>query len=599
MQREATSRSPEGVRLAEHIRLLRRRWWAVVLCAAVAAVAAYGFSSAQTPQYESTSQLFVKDPGGTTLFNSSAGGILGFDPERLIATQIEIIKSQPIVDAATSRLKDAGFEPRIETLKVTSVPQTNLINVAVTTPSPSRSRAAAGAMVDSYLAAFRKQVLDELSAQARELQPKIGDLKAQIAGLDNQIRDLQRQVDEQVGVAGSSSTRSTSTTTTPDSSLLDRLNALKNERESAQSQLATYQGKLDQIQVDSGLRSESVLLSVPPGLPTTPVSPKPVRTAVIGLVIGVMLGIGLAFLVDFLDDSIRTRDDALLALDVPSLGFIPKVADWRRHDEARVLAVDEPESAATEAFRALRTNVRFAALSRDAKVIMVTSPGVSEGKTFITANLAAVAAEAGQKVVVVDGDLRRPRLHRYARLSNEEGLTTAMLGERLLMDLLRPPRWERVPPGLLVMTSGPAPPNPSELLSLRQVGDVLATLRAQADLVLVDSAPVVPVTDSAVLAGHCDAVLMVARAPSTSKRAARHAMERLRAVEVEVTGFVLNAASLEAVDVPYYYYGSYAPSTAGRRRRLFGRFRRSGADSGSAAEGNGVKTTTERASRTT
>lgn len=532
----------ERDRRGDYLTVLRRRWWVVAACSVLLAGAIYGLSSIQTPQYQATTQLLVKDPGSSVIFDRT-GGVVS-DPKRLVETQIQLIRSHPVLELAQTKLAEAGIADDVrELLRVSSVPNTNLVNVTITHPTPTSAQALSAAVADAYLEQFRRQTLNELAAQASELEEKIGSIRTQVRDLDGRIAETQKQVDD----SGRAAT----------SSVTERLASLRKERDQALAQQSVYQTKLDQVQVDSTLRSQSVLLAVPAAVPTVPVSPRPVSAGMLGLAAGLVIGVGLAFVFDLLDDSIRTREEATAVLGAEPLGLIPRVADWKRDEDAKVVTISEPDSVTSESFRSLRTGVRFAALSRGANVIMVTSPGASEGKSFVATNLAVVAAEAGQRVVLVDADLRRPRTHRFVRLTNHEGLTTAMLGERAIADLLRRPIWPRVAGRLAVLTSGPVPPNPSELLGMERMAQLIATLRTMADLVIVDSAPAVPVTDAAVLASQCDAVLVVVRARSTSRRASRVAMERLRAVGANVLGFVLNGAAPGSEELPSYYYQAY------------------------------------------
>jgi non-specific protein-tyrosine kinase len=214
-----------------------------------------------------------------------------------------------------------------------------------------------------------------------------------------------------------------------------------------------------------------------------------------------------------------------------------------------LITVSEPRSPLSEAYRALRTNVDFASLDRTLKTLVVTSAELGEGKSTTLANLAVVSAQAGRKVVLVDADLRRPTLHLVFGLGNDTGLTTAMMDEAALAS---PPLQETGIEGLSVLTSGPLPPNPAELMGSRRMEEVIATLAEKADQVLFDTPPVVAVTDAAVLATKVDGVLLVISAGKTRREYARTAVQRLEQVNARLVGAVLTNVQMGAGFKGYY-----------------------------------------------
>jgi non-specific protein-tyrosine kinase len=211
--------------------------------------------------------------------------------------------------------------------------------------------------------------------------------------------------------------------------------------------------------------------------------------------------------------------------------------------------ISEPRSPISEAYRALRTNLDFAGLDQALVTLLVTSAGVGEGKTTTLANLAVVSAQAGRRVILVDADLRRPSLHRTFGLGNETGLTTAMMDEAVLAS---PPLQQTEIEGLSVLTSGPLPPNPADLMGSRRMEEVIAALKGQADQVLFDTPPVVAVTDAAVLATKVDGVLLVISAGKTRREYARAAVQRLEQINARLVGTVLTNTQMGAGFKGYY-----------------------------------------------
>ena len=216
---------------------------------------------------------------------------------------------------------------------------------------------------------------------------------------------------------------------------------------------------------------------------------------------------------------------------------------------AELITVSEPRSPISEAYRTLRTNLDFASLDQAVKTLVVTSAGVGEGKSTTLANLAVVSAQAGRKVILVDADLRRPMLHRIFALGNETGLTTAIMDEAAMAS---PPLQETGIAGLSVLTSGPLPPNPAELMASRRMEEVIAALAGQAEQVFFDTPPVVAVTDAAVLATKVDGVLLVISAGKTRREYARTAVQRLRQINARLLGTVLTNVQLGAGFQGYY-----------------------------------------------
>jgi capsular exopolysaccharide synthesis family protein len=215
----------------------------------------------------------------------------------------------------------------------------------------------------------------------------------------------------------------------------------------------------------------------------------------------------------------------------------------------QLITISEPRSPISEAYRTLRTNLDFANLDKALKTLVVTSAGVGEGKSTTLANLAVVSAEAGRKVILVDADLRRPTLHQVFDLDNDAGLTSTMMDEAALAS---PPLHETPVAGLFVLTSGPLPPNPADVMGSRRMEEVIAALADQADQVFFDTPPVVAVTDAAVLATKVDGVLLVVSAGQTRRDHARTAVQRLQQINARLVGTVLTNVQMGVGFQGYY-----------------------------------------------
>ena len=312
------------------------------------------------------------------------------------------------------------------------------------------------------------------------------------------------------------------------------------------------------LETPTGQQSSPVKVSVvrTADLPQGPVSPRTKLNIALGLLVGLAVGVGGAVLRETLDTSLKGADEIQQALDLPTLGIIAYDPDA----EKRPLIVHvDPQSTRAEAFRQLRTNLQFVDVDRKPRSIVVTSSVPSEGKTTTTCNLAIALTQAGLRVILVEADLRRPRLASYLGLEGAVGLTDALVGRTDLDDVLQP--WGDG--NLQVLASGPTPPNPSELLGSEQMGELLEALESRCDLVLLDAPPLLPVTDAAVLSAHASGAIVVVRSGSTTREQASRAVEILRAVDAHVYGVVINMVPTKGPGADKYgYYGYGYASTA-------------------------------------
>lgn len=281
----------------------------------------------------------------------------------------------------------------------------------------------------------------------------------------------------------------------------------------------------------------------------SPVAPRPAVNLGLGAVLGLLLGIGAAFARNALDTTVKSVAGLRELVDAPNLGVIADDPAWSEHP---LISQDDPHAPRAEAFRQIRTNLRFLGVDRPRKVFVVSSAMPEEGKTTTACNLALALAEAGVSVALVEGDLRRPRTVTYLGLERAVGLTNVLTHRVPLDDALQP--WGD---GVLqVLACGPIPPNPSELLSSQQMSDVLDELGRRFEVVLVDAPPLLPVTDAAAVAVRCDGVLLVVRHGRTTSTQLRSAVTALDAVGAQVVGTVLTMAPVNGPRA-YAQYTSY------------------------------------------
>jgi capsular exopolysaccharide synthesis family protein len=478
----------------------------------------------------------------------AAGTQPNVNTDRAVQTEIEVIEAEPVRDLVRQQIGEA---PAVQ---VAPVGQTDVVTIRADSTRPARAADIANAYARAYIDFRRRQAIDELSAASEEVQTKMTDLQQQVDNLSSQLAAAPACADP----------KTTADACTQRANVEQAVNA---RRTTLNSQLGLFQQRLDQLQVDSALSTGGAQLVTPASAPRTPFAPTPSRNAVLGVVVGLILGVVLALLREHLDDSINSKDDFDRAVPgLTLLGLIPLVADWKEKNQSRLVSISEPTSSAAEAYRILRTSIQFLGLDRPVRVIQVTSPNAQEGKTTTLANLAVAFAASGLRTVAVDCDLRRPRLHEFFGLANEAGFTSVLLGNLGLSKALQPvPNQER----LLVLASGPLPPNPSELLSSSRTVELLRNLAEQADIVLVDSPPSLPVTDALILAQRVDCTVIVTTAGATTRKAAARAVEMLQQVNAPLAGAVLNGIDEESAysnySYRYYAMATEAPADRGPR----------------------------------
>jgi capsular exopolysaccharide synthesis family protein len=337
--------------------------------------------------------------------------------------------------------------------------------------------------------------------------------------------------------------------------------------------------RIPEIETQAGATRAPVKLTVTneASLPTVPSAPRPKINLALGLLIGLALGVGAAVLRETLDTTVKGKDDLQQLTGATPLGVIaedPEVAK-------RPLVVQvEAQSPRAETFRQLRTNLQFVDVDRPLKTVVMTSASAEEGKSTTACNLAITLAQAGVRTILVEADLRRPRVADYMGLEGAVGLTSVLTGLTSLDEALQP--WGRN--AMWVLASGPLPPNPSEILGSHQMSELLKTLEDRADVIVLDSPPLLPVTDAAVLARHADGAVLVVRHGKTRREQVTRALEALQGVDARLLGTVLNWAPVKGPDADNYGYGPGYYSTRPGRGSIVG--------PGTAVASRGTSTTT-------
>jgi non-specific protein-tyrosine kinase len=505
-----------------------------------------------TPVYQASTSLLVT-PGSTQALDNYSSLIAS---ERLAQTYAELVQSGPVLQETQRRLEgqeDAGSGNGDAGYVVSAQPvrDTQLLMVAVTGTDPDLITEAANTVV---------QVFIEWQAQIQ--QARYSDSKANLTVEIERVQASIQEIEERVQTLQSAGE-----------------SANQNELSRLQEQLAQYrnshsalQSSLSNISLAEANSGATVTVVSPATKPFAPIRPQTVRNTLLAAAVGAMLGVALAFLIEYLDDTVKAPEDLKLS-GLSVIGIVQRVNHQGNGSTPQVFAISQSRSLAAEAYRTLRTNLQFSSLDRPLHSLVVTSAVATEGKTTTAANLAVVMAQAGNRVVLVDADLRRPSAHKLFGLSNGTGLTTALVEDPSAVEGYLQ---ETEVQDLRVLSAGPVPPNPQELLGSRRMEELLHELEESADVVVLDTPPTLVVADANVLAARADGVLLIVNTNSTRRAAVQRAVEGLRQVGANLLGGVLNMVDTGGSRSSYYYYSYYYSHYYGDRpgdgRRGLGRW---------------------------
>ncbi|MCC9076808.1 polysaccharide biosynthesis tyrosine autokinase [Litorilinea aerophila] len=530
--------------LREYIRPLLRWWWLILLAALAAGTASFLYLRQQPPTYEARTTIMVgtglQDPNP----NNSQLGL----SQTLAQTYADMARRAPLREATMAALQLS----KLPEYTVSVAPDSQVIEITVIDQDPQLAYVVANELV--------RQLIRQ-SPAGREEQDRENFINQQLDQIEAGIEETEAEIDrKREELAGLFSARDIANTEAQIAALQTKLSTLR----------ANYASLLANSQ--RGAVNKITILE-PASLPTRPLPSNILLNVLAAAMVGAVLAASGAYVLELLDDSVRDEEDVRRRLQLPLIAAVPTA----RGPDPLVMAKGLP-SAATEAYRGLRTNLQFCNVDQELQVLLLTSPAPQEGKSVTTANLALALAHLGQRVILVDADLHRPVQHRLFKLPNKVGLTNGLLavsaGGQVEVERLLQPTGV---PTLRLLTSGPLPPNPAELLGSRRMKELLAQLRQEADVILLDSPPATVVVDATILATLADGVLVVLRAGRTRRARAQRALESLQNVHARIIGAVLNGASVKAsyYSHPEYGYGiNPQAATSGGGGSLLSRLRR-------------------------
>src|SRR4051794_6467013 len=512
--------------LGDYFEVVRRRKWVIVGAALLVPLAAVLLSIRHEAIYEASADVLLSRQNlATTLIGVQDPSNLATAADRSAQTQADLARSPEVarraIRAADSSLTVQEF---LDASSVTPKPNADLLTFAVRDHVPKVAVNLTNAYVSSYKA-YRRQV------ETAPIKSAMSTVRARLRNLDPPRGQLY------------------------------------NDLADKEQQLSTMETLLGQ---------NATILEHPTDAPK--VAPKPVRNGILALVLGLVLGLALAFLRDALDTRVRDTEEITDRVDLPLLARLPEPPRrLRTHDRLAMLA--DPRGVQAEAFRMLRTNLEFATLGKDVRTIMITSSIEQEGKSTTIANLAVALARAGQHVVLIDLDLRRPSIDRFFHLRDRPGVTQVALGHAELehalaqIPLTHPEAIARdgdasnartrtsqnggqIHHGQLeVLPSGPTPPAPGEFLGTERLTQILVRLRDHADIVLVDAPPLFHVGDPMVLSAKVDGVIVVARMDVLNRGMVTELERMLQTIRCQKLGIVVTGAEADPSYGAYGYYG--------------------------------------------
>lgn len=548
--------------LLDYINPLRRWWWLLLASVLVATASTAIATFFEPTQYSSRATVMIgasiRDP------NPNSGEL--YLAQQLVTTYVDLIQRASVRAPAMAAL---GMDWLPE-YTARQVPGTQLMEINVIDTDPLRAQAVGQALIDQLIALspegaqeqkradFIEQELDALQASITETKAEIERRQSELANMFSarQIADAQNQID----------------------ALQSKLSSLQTNFTALLS--TTQKGAVNTITV------------IEPPAVGTPVSNNLLYKLLTAAAIGFVLAAGGAHLIEFLDKSFKNSDEIQQRLGLATLGAVPEIeTDATKNQRKRrrktkhgksadsgasatqgvtrrlpaapapteinplLVMLQDNQSPAAEAFRVLRTNIQFAAVAHPVRSLVVSSALPSEGKSLITANLAIAAAQAGNRVVVLDCDLHRPRQHHIFGLGNGLGVTTALLGmEGVTLEQFMQPG---PLPNLRVMTSGPLPPNAAEMLGSERMRALIKSIAEQADLIVIDSPPASVLADTAVLSRQADGVLLVLHAGRTDRDVVKRTVAALQQVQAHIVGVVLNRMPTRGHGYYYYHYYYY------------------------------------------
>ncbi|MCS6909982.1 MAG: polysaccharide biosynthesis tyrosine autokinase [Anaerolineales bacterium] len=510
--------------LGDYLTPLRRWWWLILASVIIAMTSAFFFTRELPPVYMARTTLLVGralTEANPTEFEFGLG-------RTLARAYANVAVREPIANGVKSQL---GLT-ELPKYTANPTPDGQFLEILVTDASPELAQRVANAIAEQII----KQ------------SPGVSQDSERQAFVEAQLEDIRRKIENTTKEIAQAQEKLSSVTSAA------ALDSLQGEIRTLEQRLTTLQSNYAALLANTARGASNTLtIFEPAALPDRPIGPDITLIILAAGLAGLVLSTGAAYLIEFLDDTLRTSDDMSRLLPYPIVGYI---GEMERGRTGLVSVIDRPHSAIADAFRSLRTNLEFAAVDKPFQVIQITSASKGEGKSSIAFNLALIIAQRGKRVLLLDCDLRCPAVHRLLGMPNHDGLSDLFLGKLNVQDVTRVWRDNK----LFAITGGTPPPNPTELLGSKRMDQILAELKENYDAIVIDGPPFF-VPDAWVLTSKVDSVLVVAQPGFTRRSVVRAMVEQLKRVHAPVSGVVINRLSAARASegrfsyVSYYYYG--------------------------------------------
>lgn len=509
--------------LEDYIAILKRRWiWFLLPVLLLGGVAAFLGSTAD-PSYTSTAQVLISDSAAQDALGGSSGntGLL----TRRMENEINLAKGNATEDRVEQIL---GFVPEPTQVKVSGLSTADVLEFTATAGTPEEAAEWANAWADAYVLTKQANASDSLSATVTSLETTLSDLRVERQVLLEPLTPLRDRLARATDPGVQATLQAQ----------IDRLAAdLDPELILIDSQISANVTNISKLELTAQVASvgtAKILQSAEP--PRNPSGAPLSRTIALGVIAGLVLGVAAALLAESLDRSVKDAEYFQTRTGLTVLGSLPKPSRDYRGRELSLISRDDPTSALADGYQRVTTALQFASVGRDVRSILVTSANEGEGKSTTATNLAYCLSVIGRHVVLMDGDLRQPRLHKIFGEEHVPGFTDHLVDGMPVFDLVhRPDGMESV----AILTSGTIPPNPAEFVSSPSYHSAMKKLENLSDLVIVDGPPVLPVADAPAIARSVDAVLIVASAGSTTREQVARAADSITRVGGTILGVVL------------------------------------------------------------
>lgn len=575
-----------------------KQWiWLILLGCIIGGGVGFYVSSRQTPIYQAQARFVILPAAQTTYDYYSY-----LSNQDLISTYAELLTTEGLLYQASNEL---GFPVLKGQATASQVGDTKFVLLTVKDPDPFKAAVIANGLVEILIDQNEKLQTVQFEAAEKNLQTRVEQAEEQISVLESQITQLSAEV---VQKQIESVQQQMADVQAQINNLNTDMASIDPASESLidQEQMAAYQTKLAEIQpilnLYQDIYTQLVVLgqvpsstqNIPNDLdrlkttlnlyqqiyitsinnletlkltkaqntptvmqvesatkPNTPISPKPMQSTALGAAIGLLFTAAIIFLIEFLDDTLKTPDDIKDVLDAPVIGFIGelKASHYKNNEALGTYVARNPRSPVAEAFRSLRTNLEYSSIDEPLRTVLVTSSGEQEGKSTVASNLAIAQAQSGKTVVLVDADMRRPKVHTHFGKPNRIGLSDVITGKLNIEDVTKP--IENIM-NLSIITCGTIPPNPAELLGSERMSKLIQELEDKFDYVVIDTPPMI-VSDPQILSTKVNGVIFVIIPGQTRALSAIRPIEELRRIDSRLLGVVANKIPRNRD----YYYGGY------------------------------------------